>query len=336
MSIGKVIRNARLRQHMRQEDLAEGLCDRSYISLLENDRTTPSLEVLKLIFGRLDLDITLAIPELVSPNHRNLLSQVRWHIRRNEISVAYNLSSALWFDSAVPVQDGLLRNLVEAWEIPCKLYTLEDYSLFQTLFYHALHHHSADIVVRVGTMLQNQMFRANRFSEAVSLGQFLLTLSEGNPEQRVRIAVTNGSGALRQHKFELALELYDQSHGGTMPLLWTGWVSHGKSAAHIFLQDWNRALVEVDRAIAAYGLADAEKCMDATQNKAIILRSLGRFDESRRLFFRALEYWEHKDAAKSMDILDDMRVLEQVCDNPIGLQWVAGMIARVRNASIGE
>lgn len=58
-NFGNLIKVERMRKNMKQSVLARGICSISYLSKIENNQTSPSDEVLELIFERLELDVPL-------------------------------------------------------------------------------------------------------------------------------------------------------------------------------------------------------------------------------------------------------------------------------------
>lgn len=56
---GNLIKIERMRKEMKQAVLARGICSVSYLSKIENNQTSPSEEVLELLFERLGLDVPL-------------------------------------------------------------------------------------------------------------------------------------------------------------------------------------------------------------------------------------------------------------------------------------
>ncbi|TCI66606.1 MULTISPECIES: helix-turn-helix domain-containing protein [unclassified Exiguobacterium] len=56
---GNLIKIERMRRNMKQSVLARGVCSISYLSKIENNQTTPSEEVLEMIFKRLEIDVPL-------------------------------------------------------------------------------------------------------------------------------------------------------------------------------------------------------------------------------------------------------------------------------------
>ncbi|WP_070329104.1 helix-turn-helix domain-containing protein [Exiguobacterium aurantiacum] len=72
---GNLIKVERMRKNMKQTVLARGICSVSYLSKIENNQTSPSEEVLELIFDRLDLDVPLYF------DFSNQVEKVRSEIR---------------------------------------------------------------------------------------------------------------------------------------------------------------------------------------------------------------------------------------------------------------
>lgn len=58
-SYGNLIKIERMKQGLKQSVLARGICSISYLSKIENNQTTPSEEVLEMIFKRLGLEVPL-------------------------------------------------------------------------------------------------------------------------------------------------------------------------------------------------------------------------------------------------------------------------------------
>ncbi|WP_215146228.1 tetratricopeptide repeat protein [Exiguobacterium qingdaonense] len=58
-NFGNLIKVERMRRNMKQSVLARGICSISYLSKIENSQTSPSDEVLELIFERLEIDVPI-------------------------------------------------------------------------------------------------------------------------------------------------------------------------------------------------------------------------------------------------------------------------------------
>ncbi len=63
MNIGSIIKMNRLKQNLKQEDLADGIISTSYLSKIENGKIEPNDEVIKLLCMRLDIEINRQIDE---------------------------------------------------------------------------------------------------------------------------------------------------------------------------------------------------------------------------------------------------------------------------------
>lgn len=57
--IGNLIKSERINQSMKQNVLAKGICSPSYLCKIENNQVEPSIEILQLLFNRLNLTIDL-------------------------------------------------------------------------------------------------------------------------------------------------------------------------------------------------------------------------------------------------------------------------------------
>jgi transcriptional regulator with XRE-family HTH domain len=63
MNIGSIIKMNRLKQNLKQEDLADGIISTSYLSKIENGKIEPNDEVIKLLCMRLDIEINRQVDE---------------------------------------------------------------------------------------------------------------------------------------------------------------------------------------------------------------------------------------------------------------------------------
>ena len=68
MSLGRIIRQRRLQLGLTQSELAGKELSKSFISQLERDRATPSLQTLNLIAGRLQTTASSLLAEAEGPS----------------------------------------------------------------------------------------------------------------------------------------------------------------------------------------------------------------------------------------------------------------------------
>lgn len=63
VKLGQLLKVERLRQNMKQEVLADGICSASYLSKIENNLAVPSEQVLEMLFARLNIPSVPYQPE---------------------------------------------------------------------------------------------------------------------------------------------------------------------------------------------------------------------------------------------------------------------------------
>ncbi len=57
ITIGEIIRHYRMEKGMSQEALSQGICDRKYISNIENDKNIPTLDIINQLSDRLEINL---------------------------------------------------------------------------------------------------------------------------------------------------------------------------------------------------------------------------------------------------------------------------------------
>lgn len=86
--IGNLIKLERVHQNMKQNILAKGICSPSYLSKIENNQVQPNLEILQLLFNRLNLDFDILNTSTINYrfSYEELLSIYEEVIKRRNIS----------------------------------------------------------------------------------------------------------------------------------------------------------------------------------------------------------------------------------------------------------
>ncbi len=86
MDLGKLLRDKRKQQKLTQEQLATGICDRSYLSLLEHNKIVPPVDLLGQLLARLNLswyDVEAVMPATkTSSTGHSILNTSRQLYRR--------------------------------------------------------------------------------------------------------------------------------------------------------------------------------------------------------------------------------------------------------------
>lgn len=57
ITIGEIIRYYRKESGLSQEELAEGICDRKYLSHIENNKNIPTLDIINQLSNRLGINL---------------------------------------------------------------------------------------------------------------------------------------------------------------------------------------------------------------------------------------------------------------------------------------
>src|SRR5919201_1116682 len=83
-SLGTRLKAARIARGLTQQQLAQGVASKGFISLVERDRLTPSLPKLRLLADRLGQPISRFMPEPVATDPSYLLRTIDLAIKANE------------------------------------------------------------------------------------------------------------------------------------------------------------------------------------------------------------------------------------------------------------
>ncbi|MUV38603.1 Transcriptional activator NprA [Lentibacillus sp. JNUCC-1] len=89
MGIGAKIKWTRLEQGMTQENLAEGIVSMSYLSKIENERTTPSVDIVEMLCARLGIEADVDVDERLHEKVLEWCSLLRDMQNRDKIKYLY-------------------------------------------------------------------------------------------------------------------------------------------------------------------------------------------------------------------------------------------------------
>ena len=91
---------ARKAARLTQEQVAQGLCDRSYISLMEQDKVSPTMDLLVQLGQRVQIPIgeLLGNPDLSAQAHSQLL-YLDDLMDKGQTMEAYGYLEQLWWDA---------------------------------------------------------------------------------------------------------------------------------------------------------------------------------------------------------------------------------------------
>lgn len=282
MTLGECIQQARKRKKMTQGQLADGLCDRSYISLLENDKVTPSAPFLTQVLRRVDLtlqDANLETKMYALREHATQLGSVRRYLRLGEYGSARALGESLWWQV---LENGDANIVDQTAELILQIHAHKRESRgaawLQSAYYYYLCNPRHQLRERVGSRLQQVLYSEGRTQEAISLGRFILR-QEHDPRALVCAAVGTASAFLTEQKWEEAESMYTAATEFWQPaqgLEAKAWPHHGLSAVYANLLEWDRALDVAVNAMDLYAAVGSHQYWDTLINVGIIKGHLGR------------------------------------------------------------
>ncbi len=123
-SFGSRVREARRRLGLTQRELADELCDRTYISFIERNKVSPSIDLAVQLAKRLHIDLA-DIAEEISESHSFQYLKIKSLIDMQEYLIAYELLEQYWWDAAnsgnfifMKKLTNLLMELFKNWSAP--------------------------------------------------------------------------------------------------------------------------------------------------------------------------------------------------------------------------
>lgn len=269
----------RKRRGFTQETLSRGICDRSYLSMLEHDKVVPPVDLLSQLLTRLDLawsDIEHVFPTQAKPSRRtpSVMSTCRELYRHGDAAMAFRLASNFWWEAteepqlARHIKDVTLFLLVVARDIPDNPLVG---SWLVGAWQYAIAHNRND-AGSVGVLLQQWLFDQRRWHESWAIGR---TLRRDFSGTNIALIATIGVGSAYCELghgeeatvyYETALSEWESS--AKIELL--GSIHHGLSASYAQLEQWNEAGINAQRAHDFYYSVGSNHAYEALHNLAII------------------------------------------------------------------
>lgn len=312
--IGNKLRRLRQNRQLTQAEVANAIhCDRSYLSRIETDDTSPSLEILEALchfYGVPLSDIILATPvrdrtyDLVVKRCLSLLHQGR----RRE---AQTLAASAWWDcltASSDVADRLFNILtVTPTDDPAVL-TIT----LATMFRSAASGRIDNNFFQLGYQIQRALGDEGELQAAQILCQALLAL-DPRPPEAFRLTLSLGTTLLRSGDLHMASAMYEKAR-----LLWgekfgrvnLGRAVHGLGACELHWENAEQAIVYGENACNLYRVESPELFYLALQNVALSYRLAGRSDKALQALEQCAQYWEdqkHTEHLREVEALLHMR-----------------------------
>ena len=310
-SFGKQILDARRRLGISQDGLADGLCDRTYISLIERDKVSPSLDLAIRLADRLHIQIEGLTPQTSLGSFT--LNKIRALMERKEYEIVYELLEEYWWDAAYRGNVPLVRNMAAVLGEIIESMVDVDITWVNAMMLWLVDHSERHTAFSLGAVIQRSLFATERWVEAGVAGRVLLTLEPAH-ELSQRIAIATGSSLVRIQRFKeaevyykLALDLWKPEHG----TIGKAWVYHGLTATYGHQKQWDYALETALKADDIYCMTKSPLYWDALKNLGIVHREMGNRHDAHRSLHQCHTHWEQcGDTIKSGEILQELAQLE--------------------------
>ncbi len=299
-TIGSRFRQARHTLGFTQEQIANGLCDRSYISLFEQDKISPPVNLLILLADK----VGLSLQSLVGNNSR-VLSMQSQLLYLDDVTAKGNLGEVvsyleqLWWDATRSHDMAVIRQICRRVGTLLASGTPDNLSWPTTMMMWLLDQGEREEALVLGYQIQHVLFGEKRWSSVVQWGKTLLSMPI-NDEVKIRIAIANGSALLHEENLKQAEQAYQDvvemlghlTHSSrNITIMGLAWTNHGLSAVHGSLQNWQQAYEEAQRANEIYTQLHSPMRWLALQNVGIIQGALGNRTSAYQTLSQCKEYW---------------------------------------------
>lgn len=295
MMVGELIRAERRRQHLSQQALADLLhCDRSLISLVENEKYRPTHEFLAEVDSVLHLDWTPR--ELTADTMIEIgsLRQARDLARQGRWAESQLLAENIWWDVLeAPVERA--DPVFELWLDTLSKHPQSNHSLsmISTYLIHKTAVHDWERLFPIGVRIQAVLLSINAVMIAESVTQSLLALS---PPDNVTCLLHIGLGtvSLRSDRMEDAQYYYGKALTEWSPSVGTihlGRCYHGLGATAIMRQQWETAQRATQQALHCYDQQDDGLYYAALQNLGFVYAQTEQLRPAAQIFQQCHEYW---------------------------------------------
>lgn len=315
--MGERFRTARRALGLTQQDVAENLCDRSYVSLFEKDKVSPPVDLVIQLANR----VHISLDELVgittsSRRTRSQLLYIDDLVAHGQISVACQYMEQLWWDATQADDMEVAQEIYQRVQRLLKNEAVDhDLSWPTAIVMWLLNRDRSDWAINLGHQMLQILFSRGQWPSAVRWGKTLLRLSPAT-DIRIRIGVGTASALLRQGDFHQAEQQYvdvlrwipDKKRARAQ--LATAWVHHGLSAVYGRTNAWQKAYESAELASSIYQHQGSQNYWLALQNLGIIRGKLGDRNQAVAILSKCKDYWAQvNDTFRINDINRDLELL---------------------------
>nr|WP_278277058.1 helix-turn-helix transcriptional regulator [Sulfobacillus thermosulfidooxidans] len=309
--MGSRFRMARKAARLTQEQVAQGLCDRSYISLLEQDKVSPPTDLLVQLSQRVQIPIgELLGTQDFSTQTRSQLLYLDDLMNKGQIMVAYEYLEHLWWD-AIHVHDKrTIHEIYRRVQRILEVCSQKDLSWPNAMVMWFLNEGDQERAIQLGYHIQRTLFRQQKWGDTIRWGKALLEMSVPL-DLRLRIGIATGSALLRQGDVKQSeyqyTDVLNRLNGTSQRLVAEAWVTHGLSAVYGYLNEWEQAQQYAQRASTLYQTMNSPMYWLALQNVGISMAALGKPTPALQILMQCREHWiQMNDTIRRIDVEHDI------------------------------
>lgn len=290
MDIGQTIKRLRSERSLTQQDVANGLFDRSYISQIEKGKVIPPLSTLDLIAKRLGVSRDVLLPNddydkkykeaeslfnKAKRTENGDLTRKSWEAFRGLKSVGKMAETVVLWASIAPKSEGLID------------------ALTTTMALHKNHPPKQaywDVLIHFG----NTLFTQQHFERACWIYQELLN-DYPPAELAIRTFANLGSSFLELLEYEQSLGAFESSLELWEPKFGTRIMArchHGLGVCYRALMNWNKAYYHTAEASKLYEAIDTEKFYEAQHNIGVLWLDHRKFNIATEYLSSSLKHYE--------------------------------------------
>ncbi len=310
--IGIRIRERRKLLRMTQDMLSNDLCDRSYLSKVEANKISPTLEFLEKVAARLQLSLQDLIGESSASLHVLNTIEIRRMIRDERYDELWQGLEMLWWQSSDRHSTVLQQSVFTiATCVRHHVKSPDDvYSVVMSLMFHGIQQGINEKTVAMVSFLCQLLYEAQEYVLSISIARAFLSLNlpkSGQIEMFLGLALNS----IELHEWAKALDFYSvilERVDRTMPEIWSAKAFHGISTCEIQRENWHAAYRAAQRACQLYSQCGNESAAWlAQQNAAISLCAVKDLRHGIDLFHSCKEYWtEQQDMENIVSVTDDL------------------------------
>lgn len=271
--IGTKLRALRMARHLRQIDVADQIhCDRSLLSRIENNRVSPSIDLLHTLCKIFDVPIDQVLPTAPCNSREDelVIQQCLSLMGQNRLLEAQTLAAISWWNylnGPSDIADRLFTIMTSPSNNNPEVLTV----ILATMFKQAAAGRIDEVFFQSGYRLQRHLAERGELQGARIIGQALLAL-DPNPVESFRLMLSLGTTLLRLKDMHLAQAMYSKARqlwGDHSSRVNLGRAFHGLGACALHGQEVSEAILMTQSACDLYRDEHPDQYFLAMQNLSI-------------------------------------------------------------------